>query len=176
MSNLKDQLVKAGLVSQKQARQAGHKERVDRKQDGGTEAERAAQARTEEARRQMEAQRERDREQARQQQAEQAAREQELQAQARRQSGIDAAFREGRIESWGGARTYSFTDGTRIESLGLSDTAARLLADGKAAIVRTQDPTAPYTLLAAGSAQRLRDADPARIVVLHPPESERPKP
>ena len=165
--DLKEQLLKAGLVSQKQARQAAHRDRVVRKQDGGESAQREAETRAEEARRQKEADRVRDQEIARQQAAKQAERELALKEQAHRQSAIDAALREGRIENWNGNRTYYFVDGTRIESLQVSETAANLMQDGRAAIVRSGDPRAPYMLINSAGAVRLKEADAGRIVTFH---------
>jgi len=165
--DLKDQLVKAGLVSAKQARQTAHQERVERKQDRGADAKREAQARAEEVLRQKEEQRVRDQALNRERLAQQAEGEREAQAGQRRQAQIESALRDGRIESWSGLRSYYFQDGTRLELLQVSDEVARMLQDGKAAIVRTFDPRAPYTVLQAGPAQRLREAAPERIVTLH---------
>jgi len=47
--DLKEAMVKAGLVTEKEARQAGHRERVERKQDRGDRAQGEAQARAERA-------------------------------------------------------------------------------------------------------------------------------
>ncbi len=163
--SLKDQLVKAGLVSAKQARQAEHRERVEHKQSD--QAPRAAPAGAEEVRREQEAQRERDRLLNRERLAQQAEQERRAQERDRRHAWIEAAFREGRIEHWSGVRGYCFTDGTRIESLAVSDDAARRLQEGRAAIVRTEDPRAPYTLLHAAQALRLMEVAPERIVTLH---------
>lgn len=166
--SLKDELVKAGLVSAKQARQVAHKERVERKQSGGERAQQEAEARAQEARREREAQRARDQQLAREQQARQAEHEREIQERERSQAQLDAALRDGRLEHWQGGRTYYFTDGARIESLSVSDDAARRLQEGTAAIVRSGDPGAPYTLLNAAQALRLRELAPERVVTLHP--------
>jgi uncharacterized protein YaiL (DUF2058 family) len=165
--DLKDQLVKAGLVSAKQARQTAHRERVERKQDAGADAQREVQARAEEAQRQKEAQRLRDQSLNRERLAQQAEHERHAQAEQHRHAQIEGALREGRVDSWSGARNYFFQVGPRLEVLQVSDEVARLLQDGKLAIIRTLDPRAPYTVLRAGPAQRLRDAAPGRIVTLH---------
>ena len=166
--SLKDQMVKAGLVSAKQARQVAHRERVERKQSGESAAQLEAEARAEEVRREQEAQRVRDRQLAREQQAQQVERERQIQERERRQAQLDAALRDGRIEHWQGMRTYYFTDGIRIESLSVSDDAARRLQVGTAAIVRTDAPGAPYTLLNVAQAARLQELAPERVVMLHP--------
>ena len=165
--DLKDQLVKAGLVSAKQARQTAHKERVARKQDAGADAEREAQARAQEALRQKEAQRLRDQALNRERLAQQADHDRQAQAEQHRHAQIEGALREGRLDSWGGLRTYFFQDGTRLELLQVSDEVSRLLGDGKVAIVRTLDSRAPYTVLRAAAAQKLREAAPERVVTLH---------
>ncbi len=170
--SLKDELVKAGLVSAKQARQVAHRERVERKQSGqqpgAAPAQDEAAARAEEVRREREAQRARDQQLAREQQARQAEREREIQERERRTAQLEAALRDGRIENWQGARTYYFTDGARIESLSVSDDMARRLQEGTAAIVRSDAPAAPYAPLNAAQALRLRELAPERVVTLHP--------
>jgi hypothetical protein len=170
--SLKDELVKAGLVSAKQARQVAHRERVARQQPGAqpgaARAQQEAEARAEQARQEREAQRARDQQLARDQQARQAEHEREIQERARSQAQIDAALRDGRLERWQGGRAYYFTDGTRIEFVSVSDDAARRLQEGTAAIVRSGDPGAPYTLLNAAQALRLRELAPERVVTLHP--------
>jgi uncharacterized protein YaiL (DUF2058 family) len=118
--------------------------------------------------REAEAQRERDRKAAAQRNAEHAAREQAVQAQARAAGLVESALREGKVEHWEGNRAYYFVArGTEIEFLNVSDDAARRLSEGKAAIVRTGDPKAPYTLLHAGHAQKLAGAAPERVVAWH---------
>jgi len=166
--SLKDQLVKAGLVSAKQARQVAHRERVERKQSGETSAQLEAEALAEEVRREREAQRVTDQQLAREQQVQHVERERQVQERERRQARIESALRDGRIEHWQGARAYYFTDGTRIESLSVSDDVARRLQEGTAAIVRSETPGAPYTLLHAAHAARLQELAPERVVTLHP--------
>jgi hypothetical protein len=168
MATLKDQMLKAGLVSKKDAKRAAHSQRVETKQAGREEIERRAAQERAALALQVERQREEDRRLAAQRKAEQDSREQALQAALRTAAQIDAALREGRIEHWEGNRSYYFiAQGQEIEFLGVSDDAARRLAEGKAAIVRTGDPRAPYTLLLAGAAQRLKELAPERVMVLH---------
>jgi len=172
--DLKEAMVKAGLVTEKEARQAGHKERVERKQDRGDSARREAQGRVEEARRQQQAQRSRDLELNRGRQGGQAERESQARAGQLRRAHIEAALRDGRIESWGGPRLYWFQDGSRLESLQVSPDAARSLQEGRAAIVRTLDLRAPYTLIRADAARRLAELAPERVVTLHAAEPGAP--
>ncbi len=168
MPTLKDQMLKAGLVSKKDAKRAAHSQRVETKQTGREEIERRAEAERAALALQVEQQREADRRLAAQRKTEQEAREQALQAELRAAAQIDAALRDGRIEHWEGNRSYYFiAQGQEIEFLGVSDDAARRLAEGKAAIVRTGDPRSPFTLLHAGAAQRLRELAPGRIAAWH---------
>lgn len=168
MGTLGDQMVKAGLVSKKDAKRAAHDRRVETKQVGREVLEhRAAQERAALAHQAAQEQ-ERDRQAAARRQAEQDARGQARQAQARKAAQIEAALREGKLENWEGTRTYFFVArGKEIEFLNVTEDAARRLSEGKAAIVLTGDPRAPYTLLHAGAAQRLKDAAPERIVCWH---------
>jgi uncharacterized protein YaiL (DUF2058 family) len=175
MNTLKEQLLKAGLVSKKDAKRAGHERRVEAAQVGREEMERRAQAEREAAARQGEENRRRDQQEAAARLAAQQEREQSLHAAERAAARIEAAFRDGRVEHWEGSRAYYFVaEGTRIEFLGVSDDTARRLAEGKLAIVRTGDSRAPYTVLLAGPALRLREAAPDRVVVCHdsPPASK----
>lgn len=168
MGSLRDEMLKAGLVSKKDAKRAAHTQRVETKETGREEIERRAAEERAAIAKQAEAQRERDREAAAKAKAEQDTREQALQGQARLAAQIDAAYREGRVEHWEGQRTYYFTIGEReIQFLTVSDDASRRLSEGKAAIVRGPDPKAPYTLLHAGAAEKLAEVAPDRIVTWH---------
>ncbi len=132
MADIRDQLKKAGLLSEKQARQAKHQERLHATAVGhsGLEAERRAEeeralaeaaARKEADRRRAEEERRREREEA---------------ASMR----LGQLIRGGWIrDATAGARRFFFAaDGGRIHFLDLSDIAARKLATGAAAIVETK--------------------------------------
>jgi hypothetical protein len=165
--NLKDQMLKAGLVSKQDAKRAAHEQRVQGKHEGAEERERREQARREEREREARERREADQRLAEQRKAGQQEREQALAAQARRAAQLEAALREGRMSDWEGNRAFHFADGARVEQLSVNDEAARRLEDGRAAIVRSGDPLRPYTLLAAGAARKLAEVAPERVVVLH---------
>jgi uncharacterized protein YaiL (DUF2058 family) len=165
--SLKDQLVKAGLVSEQQARQSAHTERKKRKEPGGAEDRVAAEARRQVVEREREAQRARDRELARGRQKELARRQEEAAARDSRHAQIEAAIRLGRIESWAGTRTYYFQVGSHLESLSVNDDAAKRLQEGRAAIVRTGDLRQPYMLLHSAQAMVVRQIESGRVVVLH---------
>lgn len=168
MGSLRDEMLKAGLVSKKDAKRAAHTQRVETKETGREEIERRAAAERAAIAKQVEAQRELDRVAAAQAKAEQDAKEQAISAQARFTAQIESALREGRVEHWDGPRAYYFTVREReIEFLNVSDDASRRLSEGKAAIIRTPDPKAPYTLLHAGAAEKLAEVAPERIVCWH---------
>jgi uncharacterized protein YaiL (DUF2058 family) len=132
MSDLRDELRKAGLVSPKQVRQAKHQERVHRKDVGaeGLAAERAAG--DEEFRRQQEEKRRKDREREGSLRQEQAERQ--------REEGLRARIRGGWMrEATSGARRFYFVvEGGRVTYLDLSDGAVRRLLGGGAAIAESR--------------------------------------
>jgi len=131
VSNLRDQLLKAGLVSAKQARQAVHQERVHRKEAGqeGLEAERRE--REEAQLRELEEKKARDR-------AAEEARRAAL-AEESRKTAVAARILNGWIKdaTAGDRRFFFVTDGDRITYLDLNERAMRRLQNGNAAIVDT---------------------------------------
>ncbi|HEX7926894.1 MAG TPA: DUF2058 family protein [bacterium] len=168
MGSLRDEMLKAGLVSKKDAKRAAHTQRVETKETGREEAERRAAEERAAIAKQAEAQRIQDRETALKAHAEQSAKEQAAGAQARIAAQIESALREGKVEHWEGQRTYYFLAGEReLLFLNVSDDASRRLSEGKAAIVRSADSKSPYTLLHAGAAEKLAEVAPERIVTWH---------
>jgi uncharacterized protein YaiL (DUF2058 family) len=131
MSDLRDQLRKAGLVSDKQVRRAKHEERVHAKQVGhdGVEAERRA----EEERLLAEAEERRKADKAR------AEAQKKLQEEAEARDRLSNLIRAGWIrEATAGSRRIFFETRTgRISFLDLSDSAVRRLSTGRAAIIET---------------------------------------
>jgi uncharacterized protein YaiL (DUF2058 family) len=129
VSDLREQLLKAGLVSGKQVRQAKHEERVHRKEVGreGIEAERAAADQAFLARQEERRLRDHEREEARRRS--QAAEERVLALQSRIRAGW---IREATA---GSKRFFFVVDGGRITYLDLSDDAVRRLQFGRAAVV-----------------------------------------
>lgn len=132
MADIRDQLKKAGLLSEKQARQAKHQERLHAAAIGrpGIEAERRAEEERERA--EAAARKEADRKRA----DEERRREREGAAAQR----LAQLIRGGWIrEATAGARRFFFAgEEGRIHFLDLSDIAARKLATGGAAIVETR--------------------------------------
>lgn len=158
MGDLRDQLKKAKLISDKKARQLAHEERVHRKAAGhaGLEQEREQRAaelrrlREEERRRTTLVQAELDR--ARQQAAERAACEQIL--------ATDAY-----VPRAGGQRFHFEIEGGLLPSLELDAGTARSLRAGELCIVRTGAPRSHvYALLQIGLGRRLMATVPDRIV------------
>ncbi|MBI4082690.1 MAG: DUF2058 family protein [Candidatus Lambdaproteobacteria bacterium] len=167
MADLKDQLLKAGLIDEKQARQARHQRRVETKQLGREELERRQCEEQERARRQQAEQAEADRQRAAEAQAALTTREARLREQQKRETAIQAAYREGELPSWEGTRIYYFVDGKRVEMLQVTEDAARRLAEGGVAICRREGHGRGFTLLNAGGAEKLRAAAPERVVAFH---------
>jgi uncharacterized protein len=168
MGSLRDEMLKAGLVSKKDAKKAAHTQRVEIKETGREEIERRAAEERAAIAKQAEAQRELDRVAAAKVKAEQEAKEQAISAQARFTAQIESVLREGRVEHWEGQRAYYFVVRDReVEFLNVSDDASRRLSEGKAAIIHTSDSKAPYALLHAGAAEKLAEVAPERIVAWH---------
>jgi uncharacterized protein len=158
MSDLRDQLRKAGLVSDKQVRQAKHQDRLHRQEVGheGLQSERAD---AEEAfRRQQEEQRRLDREREEGRKREQ--------AEQQRAEALRTRVRGGWLrEATSGARRFYFVvDGGRITYLDLSDGALRRLTGGSAAIVETRGAVrGEFCLVDGNAAQSLAREHPEII-------------
>lgn len=131
MGDMREQLLKAGLVSKKRARQAAHQERLHRTEVGhdGIAAEKEERDRRfleeQEQKRRLDQERERLR--------------REEAAQVEKDRTLARAIRTGWIrDAGGGNRRYYFeAGGGRITYLDLSDQAVRRLNSGTAAVVRT---------------------------------------
>ena len=152
MSSLKDQLLNAGLVSKKQAQQAGKQKHRQKQQGQDTEAQqaklRAEQARKEKA--------ERDRELNRQRQ--QAAEEKAIAAQ------IKQLIETNRISMADGETPYNFTDGSKIKKLYVTELQSTQLSKGILAIVRLGEG---YALVPFKVAERIAQRDETIVLVLH---------
>ena len=165
--SLKEQMLKAGLISESEARQATHKKRVDDKVAGRQQREQRAAAARRDVERQQESAKARDQRLGRDHQARQAKSEQERQVGQRQESAVAAAYREGGIANWEGTRRYYYAVNGRIDFVMVSEEAGRKLEAGQAAIVASERNPARHILLAAGAARRLRDIAPERVVVCH---------
>jgi uncharacterized protein YaiL (DUF2058 family) len=168
MSDLRDQLLKAGLVSDKEARKATHDKRVRAKEtDVKGAPPRPQPGDDDETARALERQKARDRELNERARAEAAQKAGRLQERQQRQAALEKALREGVLPSWEGNRDYYFADGKTIQRLRVTEEAVRRLESGKAAIVRLPGGANGYTVLLAGAAEKLREADPAAIAAFH---------
>lgn len=132
MSNLRDQLLKAGLVNASQVKRAKHEERVHRTEAGREGLEREAAERDAERRSDVDAERaaNRAREESRRVRDAEVARERLL---VQRLAG--GRLREGTA---GARRWYFVAEGGRVTYLDLSDDATRRVQRGLAAIVVTR--------------------------------------
>lgn len=158
MSDLRDQLRKAGLVSEKQLRQAKHQERVHAKEVGhaGIEAERRAEEERlraeEEARRRADRERDENRKQ-----RERDATRHERAAQIVRGGWIREA-------ALGARRFYFVASSGRITYLDLSETVIQRLLAGTAAIVDTgRAVRGEFCVIAERAAAELAQIEPGRI-------------
>ncbi|MGK0360184.1 MAG: hypothetical protein ACI9U2_002497 [Bradymonadia bacterium] len=151
MSSLRDQLLKSGLVSKKQARQSQHKRRVEKTEKGGAalEAEKAAQTAAVAAQRA-------------EQRAADKARE------ASRNVGKDAQDLQNRVaqivsggrarvDDRGNRRFYFETRDARVVYLALSEQQNTDLAEGRMGIVESR--AGKVTVVDRDTAQRVAELD-----------------
>ncbi len=154
--SLRDQLLKAGLVSEKQARQAAHAQRVDRKQQGrqGVEAEREQRKHKVEAEQQAKRESDRARESAR--------RERVLDRET--ENRLRQTIASGRLEKTRGPRRFYFvTRDDRLPCLEVTDDVAQRLERGGAAI--TESPEGEWSIVDGDTARRVAEIDPAWLRV-----------
>ena len=117
MADLREQMLKAGLISKKQAQQSAHGNRVEKKKADPKQRERNAQARKEIETRDAEAQKTRDRQLAAERNESQQRKGRKLGERQRLESVMETALRDGALPKWWGAKTYYFQDGQMVESL-----------------------------------------------------------
>ncbi|MEE8435309.1 MAG: DUF2058 family protein [bacterium] len=165
--SLKEQMLKAGLITEQQAKRATHSQKVDSKKTGRKERERQSEQtrREQEAARQAERERDKAREAGRG--AERGREESERQSGHRHRSAVSAPYREGLIEKWEGPRRYYYLRDGRVDYLLVSDDIARRLENGQAAIVVGEKNPGRPCLLNAGAAKKLSEAAPERIITFH---------
>lgn len=164
MSNsLRDQLLKAGLVDEKRAKQVGQEQRRQSKQQPGkgkAEAE-AARRRAQQAQAEKAA---RDRELNRQQQEE--AQRKALRAQ------IKQLIEQNRLPKRDGEIAYNFTDGQKVKRIYVSEPVRQQLGSGAAVVVKLHGQ---YDIVPAAIADKIRERDPACIVTRdEPAAAEKP--
>ncbi len=129
MGNLRDELRKKGVISEKRARAVIHEEKARQKKAGPEVVEAERRAREEAARREVEARREADR---------QREEEHRRQREEEQKAGlIPGLIRLGLVRDGGAGsrRFYFITRENKVSYLELSDQALRSVVDGRAAIV-----------------------------------------
>jgi uncharacterized protein len=165
--SLRDQMLKAGLITEEQAKRSAHKQRVETKHTDRKERDQRREASKAEVERQQQAEREQNQRASRQQQEQEVAKQQALQVRQRELSALEQAYRDGAIPNWEGNRRYYYAAGGRIDWLMVSDDAGRRLEAGQAAICAGERNRARPVLLTAAAALKLRELDAARVWVLH---------
>ncbi|MBB3047022.1 hypothetical protein FHR99_001258 [Litorivivens lipolytica] len=158
MASLQEQLLKAGVVDEKKAKQLKKEKRKAAKQPKGhvqvdESKAAAAKARAEKA--------ERDRELNRQRQAE--AEKKAIQAQ------INQLITTNAINRQNGEQAYQFVDGKKIKKLYVTNELQAQLTRGQIAIVKLGEA---YELVPSAVAEKIRQRDEARVLVLHDKTTE----
>ncbi|MDH5752440.1 MAG: DUF2058 domain-containing protein [Deltaproteobacteria bacterium] len=165
--SLKEQMLKAGLITEKQARQVDHRQKVQTKKQGHAVKETRARESREEAQRQQREKQQRDRELMERQNQKRAGEEQVLGQKARQLTRLEKAYREGVLANWEGSRRYYYNNDGRVDFLMVSDETARKLEAGQAAIVRGPGSSPHPTILNAAALLVLREEEPGRVVTYH---------
>jgi uncharacterized protein YaiL (DUF2058 family) len=149
--SLREQLLKAGLVTEQQARQSAHNQRTDRKKQGREVVEAERQARREKVAAEQQAKREADR----QREA------------SRRTSAVDRETENrvrqivtsGKLERTRGPRRFYFlTRDDRVPFVEIGDEVGARLERGQAAVA--ESPEGELTLIDGDSAKRVAELDP----------------
>lgn len=166
MADLRDQLLKAGLISPEQAKRAGHEKRQDNKRLGHEGKAKQAAVRRDEVRQEQLQRAEQDRHRGQEHQRARQDSERSQQERQRRQALIERALREGALPRWEGPRPYYFRDGKDVLFLMVNEEAVRLLETGKAAIVRAEK-RGRFLLVLSGFALELAEGAPERVVAFH---------
>ena len=160
-------MLKAGLVSAKQAKQSAHKRRVDNREKGQEALQQEAHAARQQVVAQQAAERERDRLAGVQRAELLAARAREAGERQHRQATLENLFAHGEMEQWGGPRTYFYAHGKRIEALQVNDETGRRLEEGQAAIAAKHPDGQQATVLIASAARKLRELAPEQVLCFH---------
>lgn len=158
--SLRDQLLKAGLVNEKQVKQAGkqqkkqqrlvHKgqaEKDDSQREAALKAQAEKQARDQELNRQQ------------QEKAEQKA----------RTAQIKQLIESSRLPRLNTDDYYNFVDGRKVKRLAVNDSLRDKLSRGSLAIVRHDGN---YELIPREAALKVKERDPQRIILLNEPKSQ----
>jgi uncharacterized protein YaiL (DUF2058 family) len=165
MADLREQMLKAGLINSDQAKRAEHEKRQEKKKLGHEGREKKQKAQRHEAKQQIQAKAAEDKQR---NQAQQRTREDQDQVKAGRQQKqalIQRCLKEGALPRWEGNRSYYFRDGDQVLFLNVNDHAQKELEAGKAAIVRGEGRR--YAVIVSGFAKELLEGAPERVVTFH---------
>lgn len=166
--SLRDELLKAGLVSADKAKKLdseGRKQDHQRKKNQALAAEEAA--RQAEARQRAEAEAARKRAQDRQLNQQREAEKQRREQMARARQLIDGH----RLNDPQAEIPYNFQDGHAIRSIRVTPSQRKALALGRLAIVRGDRNQFDFALLSREIALKLAEFMPERVLLLHPENS-----
>jgi uncharacterized protein YaiL (DUF2058 family) len=154
MASLKDQLLNAGLVDKKKAKQLKQELRKEAKvrQKGQTPLD----DNKEQVKRNLVEKAERDRQLNRQQQ--------EVVERKAIQAQISQLIKMNRIKRESGDIAYQFTDGTRIKKIYVTEQLQKDLVNGRLAIAKLGNE---FELLPSSAAEKIRQRDPQVIVLLN---------
>ena len=154
MASLKDQLLNAGLVDKKKAKQLKQELRKEAKvrQKGQTPLD----DNKEQVKRNLVEKAERDRQLNRQQQ--------EVVERKGIQAQISQLIKMNRIKRESGDIAYQFTDGTRIKKIYVTEQLQNDLVNGRLAIAKLGNE---FELLPSSAAEKIRQRDPQVIVLLN---------
>lgn len=166
--SLKEQMLKAGLITEEEARRTTHKKRVEDKKSGHKARQQARETTRAEAREQTERQKDQDRQRSSARREVEQDKQHTLQKKQHSESALAAAYREGAVANWEGPRRYYYAVEGRIDYLMVTEDVSRRLERGQIAIAAGERNPARRSLLTAPAARKLREIDPARILVLHP--------
>ena len=163
MADMREALLKAGLVSKKEAKQAKHRERVHRKEVGRDGVEQERKERDQTFRAEQEAKRRHDQKLEEAQRAEQEEAAGNPSAGAALDGDLTGLIRAGvQAHAHGGNRRFYFiVDTTRITFLDLTDSGVRALLDRRAAIVDSNGARSErYCVVDTETADAIRKRQP----------------
>ena len=167
--SLRDQLLKAGLVTEEQARKAegqkrksGHQGKKNKKLG----AEQAAQKQQQEQARQAEQAAKRERDKALNREREQVRRRRENAARIRQMVGAN------RVNDPDAEVRYNFSAGKVVRSLRVTERQQRQLALGRLAIVRNPQDEFDFPLVPRKTAEAMAEVDPKLVLLMYDETSE----
>ena len=165
--SLKEQMLKAGLITEKQAKQADHKEKQRTKKTGIKGRQQEKKKSVDEAQNQLNAQRQKDKQREEADNARREGEEKARQEAQKRQSTMDAIFKDGQVRHWGGQTRYYYLNGKVVDYLLVKDDVATQLEQGQVAIAISLYGHPVPILLKASAATQLREIAPDQLLAFH---------